>query len=277
MPKVLLFLVFSLVSEALWAERFEATVHELDPGAPGEEQLLKLEDGRVVFLKPEEKLLNHELLPGQRVELETDEDHTVLSIASLPAEEDPGEELPPMSVEEAPTILPSYAAAQRIFNGMNTSWYQQTECTDRAQIWAFEEDRKHQLKSRKVFLFFTNTYIRAYRYNWWFHVSPYVMVNEGGEQPVERVMDRRFIRQPFGMKSWTDVFIYSRRTCPSSTYNHYRANRNGAEHCYLVRSAMYYRLPLHVEALENRGAVKTQWNQAEINFSYRAFRRRGVR
>jgi hypothetical protein len=129
---------------------------------------------------------------------------------------------------------------------------------------------------RKVFLFFTNTYIRRYRFGWWFHVSPYTLV-QGEDSIQEWIMDRRYTRSPYGMKNWTDVFIRSKRFCPVSTYRNYRANRNGSEHCFVVKSAMYYRLPLHVRNKEDYGTIKSSFSRGEVNFSYRAFRRRGVR
>lgn len=270
-----MFLLSSLVvvtmTPSAWAKRIQGQIDSVDYGKKNQDHLLKLSDGRIVFVKAKSGLLssknNYE---GEPVELEVDKDQNLVSISSLPDESmNPGEENPSEAQSLAQTDLPSEEEAGRIFRGMNRSYYSKTECTDRAHVWTYEELRKNNLISRKVFLFFTNTYIRRYRYHWWFHVSPYVLVN--GE---ERVMDRRYTSTPRHMKSWTDIFMHSNRVCPVSTYRYYRANRNGSEHCVLVKADMYYRLPYHVRMLEDYGRVKTQFSRSEVNFSYRAFRRR---
>lgn len=275
MRKILITLSLAMLTTAALAERIQSHIHEIDPGENGEDHLIKLTNGRVIFVDAAEKsLLDADVMEGRKVEVEVDKKSRLKSITSLPDEPMPEETEPPMSEErhEETTVLSSEAEAKRIFNGMNRTYYRRTECTDRAHVWAYEEWKKHNLHSRKVFLFFTNTYIRRYNYHWWFHVSPYTLV---GDQ--ERVLDRRFTRTPYSMKNWTDVFIYSRRSCPATTYRHYRQNKNGPEHCFIVKTSMYYRLPLHVRAMEDRGVVKTSFRRGEVNFSYRAFRRRQAR
>src|SRR5690606_33089543 len=90
-----------------------------------------------------------------------------------------------------PTILSSYDQLSTIFNRMNRSWKSQTECTDRAHIWSYEEWKRSGHVFNKVFLFFTDTYIRRYNYHWWFHVSPYSLV-KNGEGTTEYVVDRKY-------------------------------------------------------------------------------------
>lgn len=278
MKNLFLFIIASSLSVGALAETVRSKISSIDPGQGQEETLVKLENGRVIFVKGEDKeMFKNKSMINTDVEIEADEEGTLESIQSVPAEDEPEQPEAPTSMSVEPTVLPSPAAASDIFRGMNRSYYSKTECTDRAQIWAYEEWKKKALISKKVFLFFTNTYIRRYRYHWWFHVSPYVMVNNGEAAPVERVMDRRYTSGPRMMKTWTDVFIRSKQTCAESTYRHYRSNRNGPAHCFIVKSDMYYRLPLHVRNLEDSGIVKTQWSMSEINFSYRAFRRRGAK
>jgi len=272
--RILFLSCLALVTSSVWAARIQGEIDSIDYGQKNQEHLLKLSDGRVIFVEPDSGLISTKTsYEGIPVELEVDDKQNLISIQSLPDEsenemEERAESVRPMSQ----TDLPSEEEASRIFRGMNRSYYSKTECTDRAQVWAYEEWKKNNLTSRKVFLFFTNTYIRRYRYHWWFHVSPYVHV-----QGVERVMDRRYTSGPRYMKTWTDIFIRSKRNCPVNTYRYYRANKNGPEHCILVKADMYYRLPLHVRRLEDYGEVKTQFSRSEVNFSYRAFRRRGVR
>ncbi len=266
----LLIIFFSLISLAN-AERITDKIHSLSPGMKGQDHLLYLISGRVIRVSQTE-FSTEDFETGQMIEAEVDKKNRLESISSLPDETLPEESLPntETELEQDATVLSSYAEANSIFKGMNRSYKRNTECTDRAHVWSFEEWKKHGLISRKVFMFFTNTYIRRYNYHWWFHVSPYTLV---GEQ--EYIMDRRFTSAPRTRKSWSDIFIYSKRSCPVTTYAHYRRNKNGPEHCFHVKSSMYNRLPYHVRMQEDYGRVQTRFNTSEVNFSYRAFNRRG--
>lgn len=263
-----------ILSPAAWALRIQGQIDSIDYGKSNQDHLLKLTDGRVIFVPPESGLISRKTnYEGAPVELEIDDEQTLITISTLPDEIEKNVEeraVPGKMMNQ--TDLPSEEEATRIFRGMNRSYYSDTECTDRAHVWTYEEMNKNNLISRKVFLFFTNTYIRRYRYHWWFHVSPYVLVLGS-----ERVMDRRYTSGPRPMKTWTDIFIRSKRNCPVNTYRYYQENKNGPEHCVLVKADMYYRLPLHVRNLEDSGIVKTNFSLSEVNFSYRAFRTRGVR
>lgn len=279
MKKTLLFIMMAGLSTVAFAERFQDEIHSVSEGRNGKEHLLYLSSGRVVFVDPDEAPYfdSTDFRSGENVELEVDKTNTLKSLSSIPEPTTSSSETSTdgyMSYE--PTIVSDYATARRIFNGMNRSYKRNTECSDRAHVWAYEEWKKHGLKSNKAFLFFTNTYIRKYRFNWWFHVSPYVAVSEHGNV-VDHVMDRRYTGYPYHMKQWTDIFVRSRKTCPVRTYAHYRANKNGPEHCYLVKTSMYYRLPLHVRNMEDQGIIKNSFSTSEVNFSYRAFTRRGVK
>lgn len=270
----LLFLTFSAKARII-----EDTIHSVDPGSEGEETLILLEGGEVVYTK--DKDISAKSLEGERVRIDVDKKHNLRSISSLPVEEFP-DQTEPFTSMESPTVFENYNAALGSFRKMNTSWYNKSECTDRAQIWTYEAWKREGVVSQKIFMFFTNTYIRRYRYHWWFHVTPTALVQTGVSEdgsPVieEMMMDRRYSRGPLKRKTWSDIFIRSKRSCPITTYRYYRQNKYGEEHCFHVKSAMYYRLPLHVRALEDEGRVKTRFSTSEVNFSYRAFRRRNVK
>lgn len=276
MKKSFLFLSVLIFNSFAMAENFTSSIHSISYGTENEPALLKLNNGRVVFVKDDEKsLLQAKGLAGLKVKVDVDDENNLKGIYSLPDESLPSAEanLPPVKAEA--TVLANSAEASRIFKGMNRSYLSKSECTDRAQVWAYEEQKKNNLVSRKAFLFFTNTYIRSYNFYWWFHVSPYTLVSSAGSIQ-ERILDRRFTSGPRAVKTWTDVFVKSRKSCPVTTYRFYRSNNDGPEHCFLVKADMYYRLPLHVRNLEDSGSVKTQFSESEVNFSYRAFRERGV-
>ncbi len=273
MRKVLTFLICIMITSAAFAERFIDTIHSVSKDQEDQERLVYLTNGRIFFFNSQ-YFSPDDFMTGDRVEVEVDKNNRLLSVKSLPktfAKEEGFDAFD--NISEDATILPDYSEASRIFNGMNRNYYNRTECTDRAHVWSYEEWKKHKLISRKVFMFFTSTYIRKYNYKWWFHVSPYALVKEN-EIVTEYVMDRRFINTPLTMKAWSDVFIQSKKSCPVSTYAHYRANNYGPEHCFHVKSHMYNRLPLHVENEENTGQSRSQFNSSEVNYSYRAFSRR---
>ena len=280
MKKLLFLFLVALLPHFAMAETIQDTIYSIEKGENGEETFARLMSGRVAFFSDEDsewaKTLDH--LEGKRVEIEIDQNLTIQSLTTL-APEEPFDENEFFEDETSqaekmiPTVIPNWSAALKIWQGMNRSYKSKTECSDRAHVWAYEEWRKHSLNSTKTFLFFTNTYIRAYRFNWWFHVSPSALISEYGKN-VEHIFDRRYASIPLHLKQWTDIFMRSNRSCPETTYRHYRNNRNGKEHCFVVRADMYYRLPLHVRNLEDYGTVKTQFSTSEVNFSYRAFTRR---
>jgi hypothetical protein len=280
MKKFLIPLTLALLSTSALAERMNGTIHSFNRGKNGESHLLFLNSGRVIMIKPNGRFSFSRLdfKPGTNIELDVDENNELEAVSSMPDESFPSEEEPPMPIPASTdtTVLPNMAAASNVFSGMNRSWKSNTECTDRAHIWSYEEWKKRSLVSRKVFMFFTDTYIRRYNYHWWFHVSPYTLV-QSGDGVTEQVLDRRYTSGPRGMKSWSDIFIRSKKSCPVKTYAYYRANQNGAEHCFHVKSNMYNRLPYHVRQQENTGRVQTKFSTSEVNFSYRAFTRRGAR
>ena len=279
MKKIFFLFLITLLPQLVFAETIQDTIYSVEKGENGEETFLRLMGGRVAFFKEDDNQWARTLdqQEGQRVEIELDQNLTIQSLIPLPLE-DEQEELPPASTslepqKMIPSVIPNWSEALKIWRGMNRSYKNVSECSDRAHVWANEEWRKNSLNSSKTFLFFTNTYIRAYRFHWWFHVSPAALVYEYGKE-VEHIFDRRYASIPLHMKQWTDIFMKSNRTCPETTYRHYRNNRNGKEHCFVVRADMFYRLPLHVRNLEDYGSVKTQFSNSEVNFSYRAFTKR---
>jgi hypothetical protein len=281
MKRISLLISLTMLSSFSFAETIRSSIHSVSMGEGDQAHLIKLNNGRVVFMSPNDKFLGpDDLIPGSTVEVKVDDDSKLESIATIEDKSLPSDEIDQGIDKSLPsrdaTVLPNYSKAQKVLEGMNTSWRRNTECTDRAHIWSYEEWKKSGLIQNKVFMFFTNTYIRRYNYKWWFHVSPYTLVREHGNV-IEYVMDRRYSSYPRHMKSWTDIFIRSKKTCPVKTYAHYRANKNGSEHCFLVKTSMYYRLPYHVRHMEDYGRTLTSFKSSEINFSYRAFKRRHVR
>jgi len=164
-----------------------------------------------------------------------------------------------------PSDLGTFERANGIFAGLHNRFTRRSECFQRAHIWAYQMSRV-QINSMKVFLFFTEKYIRGYNYKWWFHVAPFVYVDG-----VQHVMDRSFTAKPLVMQEWTNHFMKNRAVCPTiRTYSDYSRNEYAA-YCFLAKLPMYYYNPLDLQRLE-RGIELTEFQTSHLNNARRAVR-----
>ena len=234
--------------------------------------LILLSHGKVVKYFSQTKL-NDELLDSARrekrlVKFNLEKNRLLRSFDILPFASRLERENTSWAFTYEPTILNSLDEAISIFKNLrrgSTSW---SQCFNRAHIWAYESKNKYDLDSMKAFLFFTSKYIRRYDYEWWFHVSPYTLTQEEGEVK-ERVLDFRFSKTPLFMKSWTDLFMLNKASCPIvEKYSQYRQNQD-QEDCYLIKTSMYYLQPLDLSNLEETGRERSKWNDYEIRRAYR--------
>lgn len=168
-------------------------IEKIDPGdSPSDFPHLYFDDGRIGVLKNSLQKPNS-LKVGQIVKVRLDTDHTIQSIRAIKNFEQPGYNSDfsrPAGLYE-PTILPGLSSARAIFKRMNRKWTRDSECFNRAHIWNYEEFKRSGLKSNKVFIFFTKRYIRKYKFHWWFHAIPTVLIKHRGKV-VERALDRRY-------------------------------------------------------------------------------------
>jgi hypothetical protein len=263
----LLLLLLTLQINA-WANvTYDVRISDLDHG---QETLVFLSNGIVAKLqnRPQlllelEKLKNSQQLA--RVKL--DNKRRLLKLTFLSAS--------PLQVDShfknwhafRPSVIPSLDVAKTIFK---TARYvsKESQCYNRAHIWAFEWFLKHGLSSEKTFLFFTRKYIRKYNFEWWFHVAPSVQVIDGPNVE-DRIMDVKYaLNGPMRLKSWTDVFMRNDAACPIITkYSEY-ANYPESDWCYVMKVPMYYYQPIDLENLEDSGAEKEIWMEAEVSAAY---------
>ncbi len=167
-----------------------------------------------------------------------------------------------------PTVISSLETADEYFWEMNGRAKKRSQCFNRAHVWANDMWNRHSVKSMKVFLFFTTKYIRQYRYKWWFHVSPYVLVDINGKAE-ERVLDRAFTDAPYEMKAWTDEFMQNEAYCPTvAKYSEYNNNQY-AQSCYLMKVPMYYWEPNNLELMETETVPQRSWNQSEVSTAWK--------
>ena len=250
-------LVLILFSFTLHAERIQTRIHSID------HELVLFENGRVGFTTPGEKSLP---LTNDWLDVELDHKNNILGASAIPAPKlltelnDPDPQ--PESDSYTPGDVGTIEQATSIFRKMARA-QSRSQCYNRAHIWTYEEWKRSGLRSMKLFMFFTRSYIRAYRYKWWFHVTPMTYVNG-----TPMTLDRTFMRSPVSIKSWTDNFIYSKRNCPVIyKYTDYSQHQE-EEHCYLHPASMYYWQPRDLENREKYGTLKTQFIKSEVNWAY---------
>ncbi|WP_408095961.1 protein-glutamine glutaminase family protein [Peredibacter sp. HCB2-198] len=260
-------------SFSVFADEFTSRVELIEEGDGNLPHLIKLENGRVVFLDGAERELITDFEDSQRngdyLEVVVDETNSYVSAETVENENSivPEETKRSPNFSYDPTVVSGYSEASSIFSRMRRNYQYESQCYNRAHIWAYEENKRSNLNSMKLFLFFTNRYIRNYRYQWWFHVSPMVLVNEDGSS-VERVLDRRYTNGPRYVNSWTNIFIYSGRKCPVvQKYNDYRNNQE-KEDCYLIPVSMYFWQPRDIVSRDNNGYEKKSFIKSEVDWAY---------
>ena len=264
-------LIVFLFALSAHAERLTTRVYSVDYSKNAKQpHLIQFENGRVGFLSTNDKSsafsLEESKKRGEWLDVELDKNGNFLGAGVIPSPknsefQDPEPVPEPVSYE--PTNLGSSQEATTIFRRMNRRHQRDSQCYNRAHVWAYEEWKRTGLKSMKLFMFFTRSYIRKYRYKWWFHVTPLTYVNG-----VAMTMDRTFMRGPVQIKTWTDNFIYSKRNCPIVyKYSDYRNNQE-SEHCYLHPATMYYWQPRDLENNERTGFEKTSFIKREVDWAY---------
>jgi hypothetical protein len=166
----------------------------------------------------------------------------------------------------SPTIFADEKEIDEIFNQLRADYKRNSECSDRAHIWAYDLFKEKQIFSKKIFIFFTASYINREKFKWWFHVAPLLSVKTP-QGLKERVLDFRYAQKPLKVKEWTDLMVHSGRSCKETTlFSEYDVNPQ-TEDCYLIKESMYYRLPGQIFEQETKGKFRTQFFNSELKFS----------
>jgi hypothetical protein len=176
---------------------------------------------------------------------------------------DPSFMAPP---DYVPSVLSSPEWAQKYFTESKRN-PKESQCFNRAHVWSYDWFIKHKLNSSKMFIFFTRKFIREHKFEWWFHIAPYVHVVVNNNIR-ERVMDMKYTNGPSSVGNWVRRFVKDGPKCTTvkkySDYANFPENGN----CYLMRSSMYSYWPLDLENEELHGTVKTTWVPEEVNIAY---------
>jgi hypothetical protein len=172
--------------------------------------------------------------------------------------------LPPETY--VPTTVSSMKLAQT-YHREARYYPKESQCFNRALVWSYEWWKKHSLKSNKLFIYFTRSYIRRYNFEWWFHIAPYVHVLENGKV-VERVLDVKYTSGPRKFQDWANTFLKNDAPCTVITkYSDY-ADYPYTGDCYFQRTHMYTYQPADLQMYEAWGYSKDQFNMDEVRGAY---------
>jgi len=143
-----------------------------------------------------------------------------------------------------PSIIQSLNGARSLFNSVDsyTDSDLSDSCYSRAHYWARTFEVEQNIRSMKVFILFTPLYRSEHRFNWWYHVAPYVTVqNRDGEQQI--VIDPSYEQAPKAIKDWVFHFASKARSCRvANSINQYYAEE-ALGGCVVVTGSMYAYTP----------------------------------
>lgn len=175
----------------------------------------------------------------------------------------------------SPSLVNSFSEAASLFKTLPTNAKWRSQCFRRAHRWANQLYVKNGISSMKIFLFYSKRYIREIDKKWWFHVAPFILVNNGYSFD-ETVLDPTFTKSPLTIPNWTNNFIENKASCREvSSYDEYERLNNlpnaGNEWCFYRKVSMYYFQPLDIDQFESQGKDKMGWINSEVRASYRDF------
>lgn len=224
-----LFLLFIFITSLAQARTFTARIDHIDRATkPTEHDLVMFSDGSVGVLRSSNRFLTKQVPKSEKMNVTLDSHHNVISMEPLTAGDDEFSQASEDGLySPRPTSVKSIQDARSIFSNMRRDYQDDSQCYNRAHIWAYEENHRNGTNMQKVFIFFTSRFIRNYNYNWWFHAIP--VVNVGGSLIT---LDRRYTNGPLDLRTWSNIFVYSHRACPIiSRYSQY-SNNQELEDCY---------------------------------------------
>lgn len=267
--KLILIIVIVLTSLSGLSASEHAEVYGVQPLKYTRGKLIKFTDGTVGVLRDNNKSV-FQITPGVTLEfIRTKKNEIsvtkmirkrVRSDIDITSDKTLDENLPQ-------TIFPSYKKAQEELNSFNSAWVTDSQCYNRSHIWAYESYLRNII-FKKAFLFFSDDYIERYDFPWWFHNSPYALV-QMREKVEERVMDKTFSPYPLKFKLWTDLFMKNKVECAVvDKYSEY-SQRPGTFDCFIIKSTEYFWQPKDLAAFETSRIEKTKFIDWEVAHAYK--------
>jgi Glutaminase len=272
-------LLFGILSLPLFASEITTQIQDIDYGQrTGDEVLVFLKSGHVAKLRESHDVLNASFMKSEeknrwyKVTLDGERYITSLDVTDAPYKQEQtrnGSKIglrlnAPMSY--VPTTIASMDIAKKYHKEARYN-PKDSQCFNRAMVWTYEWWRKNSLKSNKLLIYFTRTYIRRYNFEWWFHIAPYVHVMENGKV-VERVMDIKYTKGPRNFQDWANIFLRNDAPCPMITkYSDY-ADYPYTGECFFQRTSMYTYQPADLQMNEAWGYTKENFNMTEVRQAY---------
>jgi hypothetical protein len=259
----LLFCFF--VSPVFAGREITTQIHDIDYGdGKNDEVLVFLKSGHVAKLRGHHEVLNSHFMKSKSKDewyvVKMDDQRVIVDLVKTDPlfEHSPNkDEFLPAPTDYVPTTIASMVIAKRYHREARYN-PKDSQCFNRAMIWTYEWWRKHSLKSNKLLIYFSRTYIRRYNFEWWFHIAPYVHVMENGKV-VERVLDVKYTNGPRQFQDWANIFLRNDAPCPVITkYSDY-ADYPYTGECFFQRTHMYTYQPADLQMYE-------AWNFKKENF-----------
>jgi hypothetical protein len=268
-------LLLTLMSIQSHANReFISQIYQIDHGRNiNEDILVLLTNGHVLKISPKGKKKLPTILNEKSVndwyQFKLNKNRFITSMKKITA---PSRELKypnPITanfLNYTPTTIKNLSLARR-YHAEARYNPKESQCFNRAMVWSYEWWKNHEIRSNKIFIFFTRSYIRKFNFEWWFHVAPYVHVLKEGKV-VERVMDIKYTSGPLQIPSWTNIFMKNNASCPViSKYSDY-ADFPYEGDCYIQRTHMFTYQPADLQMYEAWGYSKSNFNFNEVKAAY---------
>lgn len=260
-----------IISSSLQATTYISQIIRIDPGKNNDPNLIYLSNGRIVKTFENEFILDLKaaVLDKSWLNISVDDSRIIKEIQKS---ENPVELTPPQfkllnaNEEYNPSILKSLDQARQFFYEAKIN-SKESQCYNRAHVWAYDWRVKHKVYSEKLWIYFTAKYIREFDFDWWFHVAPMVHVIADNKVK-ERVMDIKYSKGPLSINQWSDIFMRNLAKCPVVEKYTDQANNPESAYCYLMKSSMYYYQPVDLETLEHKSITKTRWLENEVRHAF---------
>lgn len=273
----------ALLTLPLWAATQVTTkIHDIDHGDHmGEEALVFLTTGQVVKFNVNNtdllERLNDSLVKREWINVSFDENREITDVAVSYEKTRPraiAHDLLQKRLNAGADPMAGYTAsvlteekAKQIHKEAKHASKEETQCFNRAHIWTYEWRVKHNVYSKKMWIFFTRKYIRRYNFEWWFHVAPMInMIVDG--QIKERVMDKKYSGRPQPIQVWANMFLRDDAKCPFVKRYSEHASLPEQGSCFFQKTPMYYYQPVDIEFFEKYGNPKSSWVESDVRMAY---------
>lgn len=246
----------TLPLHGLLAQSLESPLFAIEKSlrSPQKLEVLALESPRVLYLSSNPSpLLNAAKVAFQtRSWVKLDFNPHTFEITQLELIDKPLESAQPYSwnaTEFKTSTLLDKSQARFLFDSVDT--YSDSDLSDncyaRAHYWARSFELSFDIRSMKVFVLFTPLYRNAHNFDWWYHVAPFVPVeNEPAEE--SQVLDPSYETAPKPLRDWVFHFASKAQECRvAKTLSEYY-DQLALGGCVVILANMYHYTPTDLAA-----------------------------